>query len=69
MSKLQDLLDQEAQLANTGLGNSEARMQLHTAIRLMRGADTGGESPWCFGQDDCSTNILSMCPWRIDCGA
>lgn len=61
---LQDLLNQEAQLSNEGLGDSEERMQLHTMIRLKRDS----ESPWCFGQDDCSTLILSSCPWRMDCG-
>jgi len=61
---LQDLLNKEAQLSNTGLGDSEERMKIHTMIRLKRGS----ESPWCFGQDDCSTHTLSQCPWRIDCG-
>jgi len=62
---LQDLLDQEATLANTGCGQSEERRVIHTLIRLKRD-DTW--RPICFGDDDCSTQMLSTCPWRIDCG-
>ncbi|CAB4130075.1 hypothetical protein UFOVP116_257 [uncultured Caudovirales phage] len=62
---LQDLLDQEAALANTGMQNSEERAKIHTVIRLKREAP----APVCFGNDDCSTRMLSMCPWRMDCGA
>ena len=65
MSDLQDLLDQEATLANSGLGDSEQRKQLHTVIRLTRDEQY---RPVCFGEDDCSTNMLMRCPWRIDCG-
>jgi hypothetical protein len=69
LSEIQDLLNQEALLANTGMGNSEERQQIHTLIRLMRvAADGSSESPWCFGHDDCTTLVLSTCPWRIDCG-
>ena len=64
-SDLQDLLDQEANLANSGLGESEERKQLHTVIRLTRDERY---RPHCFGEDDCSTNMLSRCPWRMDCG-
>lgn len=64
-SNLQDLLDQEATLSNTGLGDSEERKQLHMLIRLSR--DERYRPP-CFGEDDCSTDMLSRCPWRIDCG-
>lgn len=60
---LQDLLDQEAVLANTGLGDGEERAKIHTVIRLMRDA----HAPYCFGHDDCSTRMLSECPWRMDC--
>jgi hypothetical protein len=66
MTKLQDLLDQEALLANTGLGDSKQRKHLHTVIRLKRSEFT---QPACFGEDDCSTIMLSQCPWRMDCGA
>lgn len=27
-----------------------------------------GPAPICYGEDDCSTLILSMCPWRMTCG-
>lgn len=65
MNKLQDLLDAEAKLSNTGLGHSEERQQIHTVIRLTRNERY---RPGCFGEDDCSTTTLSTCPWRIDCG-
>ena len=61
---LQDLLNQEAALSNQGKGSSDERMQIHTLIRLKRGS----VQPVCFGHDDCSTLMLSRCPWRMDCG-
>lgn len=66
ISDLQDLLNQEAELANSGQEHSEQRMQLHTVIRLKR---SEFPQPPCFGEDDCSTIVLSRCPWRMDCGA
>jgi hypothetical protein len=54
---IQELLDLEAQLANT-------RYTVHQVIKELRGKD----HPPCWGEDDCSTLILSRCPWRIDCG-
>ena len=62
---IQDLLDEEAWLSNNGQGDSEERMKIHTMIRLRRDENA---RPFCFGEDDCSTRILSMCPWRMDCG-
>lgn len=64
MSEMQELLNQEAMYANTGRCDSEERKQIHTLIRLKREQSP----PPCFGEDDCSTLMLSMCPWRIDCG-
>ncbi len=54
--EIQDLLNLEANLANT-------RYDVHKLIKEQRGT----EPPSCWGQDDCSTHIMSMCPWRIDC--
>lgn len=65
MTLIQDLLNQEALLANSGQDRSPQRYEIHTAIRLARGS----QEPVCFGADDCSTQILSCCPWRMDCGA
>ena len=65
MTELQTLLDEEAMLANTGQGDSEERMKIHTLIRLKRLSPV----PSCFGHDDCSISMLSRCPWRMDCGA
>ena len=65
MSEIQDLLNQEANLSNAGQGNSDERMRIHTLIRLKRDEQY---KPPCFGEDDCSTLMLSTCPWRIDCG-
>jgi hypothetical protein len=56
MSDIQTLLDKEAHLANR-------RDLVHKQIKVLRGT----EPPVCWGMDDCSTNILSQCPWRIDC--
>lgn len=56
MSELQELLNEEAQLANR-------RYAVHQIIKEKR----GDAPPSCWGEDDCSTHIMSMCPWRIDC--
>ena len=64
MSTIQEFLNQEATLSNEGKGDSEERHHILTTIRLMRAQP----APVCFGEDDCSTSILSRCPWRIDCG-
>ena len=66
MNDLQSLLDREAHLANSGQEISEERMKIHTMIRLMRDEIN---RPSCFGDNDCSTLMLSTCPWRMDCGA
>ena len=60
---LQDWLNREAVLSNKGKGDSEERQKILTYIRLQR-----TNRPECFGQDDCSTLMLSRCPWRMDCG-
>ena len=62
---LQDMLNKEAQLSNAGKGDSQERQELLTMIRLARDENY---RPWCFGEDDCSTQMLSTCPWRMDCG-
>jgi hypothetical protein len=65
MSKIQELLDAEAELSNKGAGKGDpVRSAILIEIRELRGTD----APVCFGHDDCSTLILSMCPWRNDCG-
>jgi len=56
MSELQALLDKEANLSN--------RRQL--IIKQIKAA-RGDIIPRCWGMDDCSTNTLSQCPWRVDC--
>jgi hypothetical protein len=65
LHNLQDLLDQEAELSNTGKGDSEERQKILTIIRLKREAP----QPECFGDDDCGWKTLAQCPWRMDCGA
>lgn len=65
MTTIQELLDKEAELSNTGYGDSNERKEIHKTIRIMR---KGRHQPLCFGQDDCSTMMLSVCPWRMDCG-
>lgn len=66
MSTIQELLDKEAKLSNQGKGDTVERQQLLTAIRVMRPEQY---RPVCFGEDDCSTNMLSRCAWRMDCGS
>ena len=61
---LQTLLNAEATIANDVDVAHLVRQQLHYEIVQLRGS----EPPPCHGEDDCSTNILSQCPWRIDCG-
>lgn len=63
MNVIQDLLDKEAELSNRGQ-NNDLRWIIHTEIKQLRGT----EAPSCWGEDDCSTNMLMRCPWRIDCG-
>jgi hypothetical protein len=62
MSELQDLLDKEAALGNAGF--LKTRLKALEKIKLLR----GDNPPVCHGQDDCSTQCLMVCPWRIDCG-
>jgi hypothetical protein len=57
MTEIQTLLDKEANLSNR-------RYHILQQIKSMRGT----EPPHCWGFDDCSTMLLSQCPWRIDCG-
>jgi hypothetical protein len=65
MTEIQQLLNHEAWLSNNGKGSSEERRVVHRQIIAMRGTTY----PGCHGHDDCSTSILSTCPWRIDCGS
>jgi hypothetical protein len=62
ISYIQKLLDKEANMANSGQDN-DFRKIIHIEIKQLRGSI----SPDCWGEDDCSTNILMRCPWRIDC--
>ncbi len=64
MTEIQQLLNHEAWLSNNGKGNSEERKVVHRQIIALRGTTY----PGCHGHDDCSTSILSTCPFRIDCG-
>jgi len=65
MTEMQELLNAEARYSNVGKVDSAERMQIHTLIRLKRDDQF---KPPCFGEDDCSTLMLSTCPWRMDCG-
>jgi hypothetical protein len=57
MTEIQTLLDKEANLSNR-------RYHILQQIKAQRGT----KPPHCWGLDDCSTILLSQCPWRIDCG-
>ena len=56
MTKIQTLLNKEAGLSNR-------RYYVLQEIKATRGT----QPPQCWGMDDCSTTIMSQCPWRIDC--
>lgn len=43
---------------------SKAKSMLLRQIELLR-----GPAPSCYGLDDCSTSMLSTCPWRTSCGS
>ena len=64
-SDMQILLDVEAQLSNNLLNETKEQVKL---IQQVVRNNRNKVCPTCFGQDDCSTQILSMCPWRFDCG-
>jgi hypothetical protein len=64
MTEIQRLLNEEAKLGNSGKLNSPDRAAILRKIIELRGTTV----PHCHGHDDCSTLILSTCPWRIDCG-
>ncbi len=56
MAKIQELLDKEDNLSNR-------RYYIVQEIKALRGS----EPPLCWGLDDCSSDVLSRCPWRVDC--
>ena len=66
------LLDVEAVLGNlsTDLDNPLSAELVTLRMRVWANieANRGDDVPVCFGQDDCSTAVLSICPWRMKCG-
>lgn len=56
---LQTLLNAEAVIDDPRI-----RKQIVLQLEKLRGETP----PTCFGDDDCSALILSMCPWRMTCG-
>jgi hypothetical protein len=71
---LQTLLNAQACLSNSmrHLPDLNSRFiaertskQVICQIELMR----GDIPPPCYGDDDCSTQALSVCPWRMTCGS
>lgn len=66
MTRIQELLNEEAKMSNKGMDKEHPfRKIVLEEIRQLRGFPP----PACFGQDDCSTTILSQCPFRMDCGS
>ncbi len=51
-------------LLDRAVYHSNKAFAIEQEIRKQR----GDKAPVCFGQDDCSTETLSHCPWRMDCG-
>jgi hypothetical protein len=65
-SYIQGLLNEEAKMSNKGMNKEHPfRKIILEEIRQLRGT----EAPACFGHDDCSTIVLSQCPFRMDCGS
>ena len=64
---LQMLLDAGAILGNslhaTDPDILTLQKRIQHCIELNR-----GKKPHCYGDDDCSSMILSTCPWRMSCG-
>lgn len=66
MTEIQKLLDESARLQNEAYYTNKVVdvTHIHNKIKELR-----GNTPMpCWGDDDCSTEFLSKCPWRIDCG-
>lgn len=66
VSLIQTLLNAEATIANSkpDAYDKKVRKQIHIQIEALR-----GPAPGCYGEDDCSTLMLSICPWRMTCGS
>lgn len=65
MTRVQELLNQDARMSNEGIAkDNDLRIIVQEEIRGLR----GHIPPPCWGEDDCSTDSLVRCPWRIDCG-
>lgn len=66
VSLIQTLLNAEATIANNNPDEyaKKVRKQIHIQIEALR-----GPAPVCYGEDDCSTLMLSLCPWRMTCGS
>lgn len=66
MTPLQELLNEEAKMSNKGMDKEHPfRKIILEEIRQRRSEI----APACFGEDDCSTSMLSRCPFRMDCGS
>ena len=61
--QMQAMLDEQARLSNEG---KKETAEYQAVIRFIKD-NRFHPAPLCWGDDDCSTHILSMCPWRIDC--
>lgn len=66
---IQVLLDHQADVGNMFYGTdryAEIKDKLDVLNDIIK--DMRGSQPRvCWGTDDCSTSMLSTCPWRIDC--
>ncbi len=73
-TSIQVLLDTEAGISNV---ISQHKIQGEAAVELAGIRATvvrqieclRNPAPSCYGEDDCSTACLSMCPWRMTCGS
>jgi len=71
---IQVLLDAEAGISNT-ISRYNIKDNAETELRVIRATIhrqiecLRDPAPSCYGEDDCSTAILSTCPWRMTCGS
>jgi len=73
-TSVQVLLDTEAGISNA-ISNHKIQGKAATELKIIRATVIKqieclrGPAPPCYGEDDCSTAILSTCPWRMTCGS
>lgn len=68
-TNLQIFLDIHVMMSNA-LEKPDLKNNIKEVIKFTQGyiEQIRGPAPPCYGEDDCSTDVLSRCPWRMSCG-